>query len=86
MNPTYKKQIALFLILASSTSAFAAGEMLRDTFNSFMFWAFVLAGVILIITLAALNKSLNAIKYLAAVKTAKEEGVSIEESKPKSGE
>ena len=78
MIPINKKQIALFLLLASSTSAFAAGDLFKDSLNSIYFWAFVTAGFFLLIALVALNKSLNAIKYLQAKQEAEKTGEEVE--------
>lgn len=78
MNPN-KKQVTLIALLAMSTSAFAAGDLFKESLNSMMFWAFVIAVVFLLIALAALNKSLNTIKFLTTRKIAEESGAPVEE-------
>lgn len=59
-----KKYFTLFAFAAFSSQAFAAGEVVKESFNSVLFWAFVIAVVFLLVALAALNKSLNTIKYI----------------------
>jgi len=53
-------------VLLSSSSAFAAGEAINEAINDPMFWAFGLAISMLLLTLWALNKALNTIKWMSA--------------------
>ena len=60
-----KKQLSLLAILGFSSSAFAAGEALKDAFSSSMAWGFAIAVIFLLIVLSALNKALNTIKVMS---------------------
>lgn len=62
----FPKQLIIAAVLLSSTSAYAAGEVLNEAINSPMFWAFSAAIAMLLLALWALNKSLNTIKYITA--------------------
>jgi len=62
----FPKKIMTLAVLLSSSSAFAAGEAINEAINDPMFWAFGLAISMLLLTLWALNKALNTIKWMSA--------------------
>ena len=77
-----KRQLSIIAVLAFSSPAFAAGEGLKDAFNSTMVWAFAIAVFFLLVALAALNKALNTIKIMSLHKagiTEKEVEVKVAE-------
>lgn len=62
----FPKKIFTLAILLSSTSAFAAGEAMNEAINNPVIWAFGVAIGMLLLTLWALNKALNTIKWMSA--------------------
>ena len=76
----FPKKIMTLAVLLSSSSAFAAGEAINEAINDPMFWAFGLAISMLLLTLWALNKALNTIKWmLAKDKVESEEVVEVKQ-------
>ena len=62
----FPKKLFVLAILLSSSSAFAAGEAMNEAINNPMVWAFSIAIAMLLLTLWALNKALNTIKWMSA--------------------
>jgi cytochrome c oxidase cbb3-type subunit 3 len=63
MNKTiYKSGLAIALLVAAQTPAFAAGEWLMDTLNDNYFWLVSMGVVFLLIALFAVNHAFNTIK------------------------
>jgi cytochrome c oxidase cbb3-type subunit III len=63
MNKTiYKSGLAIALLIAAQTPAFAAGEWLMDTLNDNYFWLVSMGIVFLLIALFAVNHAFNTIK------------------------
>ena len=59
-----KTKVITAMLMLGSIPAFAAGEAINEALNSFMVWAFIIAAVMLLMALFALNKALNTIKLI----------------------
>ncbi len=68
MKRNFKLSATLLVLIVSTTQAMAAGEVMHEALKSFMFWAFILAVMLLVVAIYALNKSLNTIKWMLTAK------------------